>query len=49
MQALDKALAQVGRVVLGKEEQLKLALTCMLASGHLLIEEIGRASCRERV
>ena len=24
MQALDKALAQVGRVVLGKEEQLKL-------------------------
>ena len=40
MQALDKALAQVGRVVLGKEEQLKLALTCMLASGHLLIEDL---------
>ena len=40
MQALDKALAQVGRVVLGKEEQLKLALTCMLANGHLLIEDL---------
>ncbi|EKF74870.1 ATPase AAA [Alcanivorax hongdengensis A-11-3] len=40
MQALDKALAQVGRVVLGKEEQLKLALACMLARGHLLIEDL---------
>ena len=40
MQALDKVLAQVGRVVLGKEEQLKLALTCMLANGHLLIEDL---------
>ena len=40
MQALDKALAQVGRVVLGKQEQLKLALACMLAGGHLLIEDL---------
>ena len=30
----------MGRVVLGKEEQLKLALTCMLANGHLLIEDL---------
>ncbi|MDX1804414.1 MAG: MoxR family ATPase [Alcanivorax sp.] len=40
MQALDKALAQVGQVVLGKQEQLKLALACMLARGHLLIEDL---------
>ena len=40
MQALTKALAQVGQVVLGKEEQLKLALTCLMANGHLLIEDL---------
>ena len=40
MQALDKALAQVGSVLLGKQEQLKLALACMLAGGHLLIEDL---------
>ncbi|MGB1763242.1 AAA family ATPase [Alloalcanivorax xenomutans] len=40
MQALEKALAQVGRVVLGKPEQIKLALACMLAGGHLLIEDL---------
>ena len=40
MQALTIALAQVGQVVLGKEEQLKLALTCLMANGHLLIEDL---------
>lgn len=40
MQALDKALARVGSVVLGKPEQLKLALACLLAGGHLLIEDL---------
>ena len=40
MQALTKALPQVGQVVLGKEEQLKLALTCLMANGHLLIEDL---------
>ena len=40
MPALTKALAQVGQVVLGKEEQLKLALTCLMANGHLLIEDL---------
>lgn len=40
MQALDQALAQVGGVVLGKTEQLKLALACILAGGHLLIEDL---------
>lgn len=40
MQALTKALGEVAKVVLGKEEQLKLALTCLMANGHLLIEDL---------
>jgi MoxR-like ATPase len=36
----DKIVAQISRVVLGKEEQIRLALTCLLAQGHLLIEDI---------
>ena len=40
MQALTNALAEVGKVVLGKEDQLKLALTCLMANGHLLIEDL---------
>ncbi len=31
---------QIGRTVLGKQEQIKLALTCLFAGGHLLIEDI---------
>lgn len=31
---------QLGQVILGKDEQLRLALTCLLAKGHLLIEDI---------
>ncbi len=33
-------MAHVSKVVLGKEEQIRLALTCLLAGGHLLIEDI---------
>ncbi|MCK0152320.1 MoxR family ATPase [Alcanivorax sp. S6407] len=40
MQALTKALGEVAKVVLGKEDQLKLALTCLMANGHLLIEDL---------
>jgi MoxR-like ATPase len=36
----DKIVAQISSVVLGKEEQIRLALTCLLAKGHLLIEDI---------
>ncbi len=36
----DKIVAQISSVVLGKEEQIRLALTCLLAQGHLLIEDI---------
>jgi MoxR-like ATPase len=33
-------LAQLNRVILGKDEQIKLCLACLLARGHLLIEDI---------
>jgi MoxR-like ATPase len=34
------AIAQLNQVILGKERQIKLALACLLARGHLLIEDI---------
>ena len=37
---LDGVLAELGRIVVGKETPLRLALTCLLARGHLLIEDI---------
>ncbi len=37
---LAAVLAQLSRIVVGKDEPLKLALACMLARGHLLIEDI---------
>jgi MoxR-like ATPase len=33
-------LAQLNRVILGKDEQIRLCLACLLARGHLLIEDI---------
>jgi MoxR-like ATPase len=38
--ALEPALHALNRVILGKEQQVKLALCCCLAHGHLLIEDI---------
>ncbi len=37
---LNQALAQLNQIILGKETQLKLAMTCLMARGHLLIEDI---------
>ena len=37
---IDRVVEQVGRVILGKESQIRLALACLLARGHLLIEDI---------
>jgi MoxR-like ATPase len=37
---INDVLAQVGRVILGKETQIRLCLACLLARGHLLIEDI---------
>ena len=37
---LETVVARVGEVVLGKEPQVRLALACLLARGHLLIEDL---------
>jgi len=34
------AIEQLNQVLLGKPEQIKLAVTCLLANGHLLIEDL---------
>jgi len=33
-------IRQAGGIILGKERQIRLALTCLLARGHLLIEDL---------
>ncbi len=38
--ALAEFLEQGQRIIVGKEEQLRLAFCCLLARGHLLIEDI---------
>lgn len=40
MTAINSVLAQLNQVILGKETQTKLALSCLLAKGHLLIEDL---------
>lgn len=37
---IEHLIAQAGQILLGKEQQIKLALACMLAKGHLLIEDL---------
>ncbi|MEM1154884.1 MAG: AAA family ATPase [Pseudomonadota bacterium] len=37
---IDTAVAEVGKVLLGKEPQIRLALCCLFARGHLLIEDL---------
>jgi len=37
---IDSAIAEVGKVLLGKEPQIRLALCCLFARGHLLIEDL---------
>jgi len=39
-QQIDNVVRQVGNVILGKEHQIRLAIACILARGHLLIEDI---------
>lgn len=38
--ALNSLIESIGSMVLGKHIQIKLALSCLLAGGHLLIEDI---------
>lgn len=37
---LDCVVRQVGSIILGKERAIRLALSCLLAKGHLLIEDL---------
>ncbi|WP_158885140.1 MoxR family ATPase [Rhodanobacter sp. L36] len=39
-QRLDAAMAQVNQVLLGKPRQVKLSFTCLIAGGHLLLEDV---------
>jgi MoxR-like ATPase len=39
-QGIDKVVGQVGGIILGKDRQIRLAIACLLARGHLLIEDI---------
>ena len=36
---LDRAITEISRIILGKEQQIRLAVTCLIANGHLLIED----------
>jgi len=38
--SLHSVIGQVEQVILGKPHQIRLALTCLLARGHLLIEDL---------
>jgi MoxR-like ATPase len=38
--SLNDAVAALNRIVLGKDRQVRLALVCILARGHLLIEDV---------
>ncbi len=37
---IENVVKQVSSVILGKEPQIRLALACLLARGHLLIEDV---------
>ena len=37
---LHAAARQVSQVVVGKDQQVRLAITCLLAGGHLLLEDL---------
>lgn len=37
---IDRCLAQVNRIIVGKAHEVRLAVACLLARGHLLIEDV---------
>ncbi|MGE0310899.1 MAG: AAA family ATPase [Lautropia sp.] len=40
LQGIQNVAAQVGAIVVGKQPQIRLALACLLARGHLLVEDL---------
>ena len=39
-QSLHQVSGSISHIILGKQRQIQLALTCLLANGHLLIEDL---------
>ncbi|MDR1424166.1 MAG: AAA family ATPase [Azoarcus sp.] len=37
---IERLMAAAGEIILGKEHELRIALSCLLARGHLLIEDV---------
>jgi MoxR-like ATPase len=37
---VNAAIAEIGKALLGKEQQIRLALCCLFSGGHLLIEDL---------
>lgn len=40
LEKIQTAAAEVGKIVIGKQLQIRLALACFLARGHLLVEDL---------
>jgi len=40
VELISGTIAQLSRIILGKQQQLRLCVACLLARGHLLIEDI---------
>lgn len=55
MQLFDKveqSISEISTVLLGKQQQIKLALSCLYANGHLLIEDypgVGKTTLAEAI
>jgi MoxR-like ATPase len=50
--SFDAIVSNVGRVIQGKEDAIRMALLCMVAEGHLLIEDVpgvGKTSLAKAV
>ncbi len=39
-ETVNRVVAQIGQIILGKENQIRLSIACLLARGHLLIEDM---------
>ncbi len=37
---INQAVEQISTLIIGKQQQIKLAMSCLLANGHLLIEDL---------
>lgn len=39
-QRLDDSLVQLNHILLGKDQEIRLVMTCLLADGHILLEDL---------